>query len=108
MVAAVKPDEWDEMRTRRLEEMSQMDKDICGADTTKHIILPMNDVINLRRCASLMHELATNIDNITRRQHYTARTIILEVRMEIDMMNQRIRETIGKGKRRRRNRHHDN
>lgn len=108
MVLAVKPEEWDEMRGRRLEEMSQMDKDICGANTAKHIILPMNDVINLRRCAGLLHELASNIDNITRRQNYTARSIILEIRMEIDHINQRIRDTIGKGKRRRRYRDHDN
>jgi hypothetical protein len=108
MVATVRPEEWDEMRIRASEEMSELDRSICGADTTKHIILPMNDVINLRRCAGLLHDLATNIDNLTRRQNYTARTIILEVRTEIDDVNRRIRETIGKGKRRRRYRDHDN
>lgn len=108
MVLAVKPEEWDEMRIRRSEEMSELDRSICGADTAKHIIIPMNDVINLRRCAGLLHELASNIDAITRRHDYAARTIILEVRSEIDSINQRIRDTIGKGRRRRRYRDHDN
>jgi len=108
MVVAVKPEEWDEMRVRRSEEMSQIDRDICGADQAKHIIIPMNDVINLRRCAGLLRELALNIEAITRRQDYAARTIILEVRSEIDGINRRIRDTIGKGRRRRRYRDHDN
>src|SRR6266851_3008792 len=98
----ITPEEVEEMRKgrKRLEEMSQFDRDICGADQAKHLIIPMADVYNLRRIAGLMHGLASDLDVLSRRQDYTARTIILETRAAIDGCNRRIKEFTGKGKRR--------
>lgn len=101
MVRAVKPDEWDEMRKGkdRLEEMTQFDRNICGADTAKHLVIPMCDVYNLRRIAGLLHGLAADLDQLSRRGDMRARSIILETRDAIDSANKRIREMTGKGKR---------
>lgn len=100
-MVAVSPEEWDAMRKgkARLEEMSDMDKAICGAGTAKHLIIPMCDVYNLRRIAGLLNGLAASFDQLSRRHDLRARTIILEVRAECDDFNRRAREMTGKGKR---------
>jgi hypothetical protein len=100
IMVQVTPEEFDAMRKgkARLEEMSEMDRAICGADTAKHLIIPMCDIYNLRRIAGLLHGLASDLDNLSRRADLRARTIILEVRAEIDSCNKRIREMTGKGK----------
>lgn len=83
----------------RLEEMSELDRSICGADQAKHLIIPMSDVYNLRRIAGILHGLAADLDNLSRVTNVKARTIILETRAHIDDANKRIREMTGKGKR---------
>lgn len=100
------PEEIDLMRRgkARLEEMSKMDRDICGADTAKYLVIPMCDVYNLRRIAGLLNGLAASFDVLSRRHDLRARTIILEVRAEIDDCNRRIKEMTGKGKRNKRRR----
>lgn len=97
----ITPEEVELMRKgkARLEEMSQLDRDICGADIAKHLVIPMADVYNLRRIAGLLHGLAADLDILSRRHDYTARTIILETRAAIDCTNRRIKEMTGKGKR---------
>lgn len=82
----------------RFQEMSEMDRAICGADQAKHLIIPMSDVYNLRRIAGILHGLATRLDDLSRRQNRTARSVILEVRAEIDDANANIRQMAGKGK----------
>lgn len=84
---------------KRLEEMSQLDRDICGADQAKHIIIPLCDVFNLRRISGILHGLASDLDGLSRRHDLQARTIILETRAHIDSANRRIKEMTGKGKR---------
>jgi hypothetical protein len=81
------------------EEMSQMDRDIAGADTAKHLVIPMCDIYNLRRVAGLLHGLAADLDVLSRRHDVRARTLILETRALIDETNRRIRDMTGKGKR---------
>lgn len=84
----------------RLEEMSQMDRDICGADSAKHIIIPMGaDLWNLRRIADLIQGFGADVAFLTRRQDARQRAIILELRARIDELNRRIKEMTGKGKR---------
>jgi len=97
----VTPEEIDAMRKgrQRLEEMSQSDRELCGADQAKHLIIPMSDVYNLRRIAGILNGLAASFDTLSRRHDIKARSIILEVRAEIDDANRRIREMTGKGKR---------
>lgn len=97
----VSPEEVMAMRKgkARLEEMSEMDRAICGADTAKHIIIPMCDVYNFRRIADLLRGFSASLDVLSRRHDRRARSIILEVRADIDELNRGIREMTGKGKR---------
>lgn len=97
----VNPAEWDAMRKGKvkLEEMNEFDRMICGADSAKHLIIPMDSVYNLRRIADIIRSLCADLDMLSRRTDYTARTAILETRALIDDTNARIRELSGKGKR---------
>ena len=97
----VNPEEWDAMRRGkvRVEEMSELDKSICGANTAKHLIIPMADVYNLRRIAGILHGLASDLDMLSRQSTWPARTIILETRARMDEANAEIKKMTGKGKR---------
>lgn len=94
----VNEQEWDAMRKgkTRIEEMSKFDRELVGADKAKHIIVPMNDVYNLRRFAGVLHSLASDFENLSRRHDIKARTIILEAQAVIDHANREIRIISGK------------
>lgn len=80
----------------RLEEMSEFDRQLVGADKAKHLIIPMNDVYNLRRIAAVLQQLAADFDALSRRHDIRARSIIMEAQAFIDHANRDIRVISGK------------
>jgi hypothetical protein len=92
---------------KRLDEMTELDRDIAGR-AAKHLVLPMMDVYNLRRVAGILNGLAADFDMISRRHDISARLIILSVRDAVDQANTRIKEMTGKGKTKKPYRDRDN
>ena len=101
----VTPEEVIAMRKgqKRLDEMTELDKDIVGR-TGARLHIPPTDVYNLRRIAGLLHGLAADLDMLSGRSDLRARTVILEMRACVGDVNRRINEMTGKGKGRRANR----
>jgi hypothetical protein len=101
----VTPEEVIAMRKgqKRLDEMTELDKDIAGR-TGARLQIPPTDVYNLRRIAGLLHGLAADLDMLSRRSDLRARTVILEMRACVADVNRRINEITGNEKRRRANR----
>ena len=88
------PEDLEAMRKSRLkmEEMSQVDREICAADTPTHLVIPMNDIYNLRRIADLLRGLASDFDVLSRRHDIRPRSIIMDARAAVRYANKRIRE----------------
>ena len=88
---------------KRLDEMTEKDKDIAGRGG-KHLTIPVCDTFTLRRVAGVIHELATDLDQLARRQDLRARLVILSMGDSVDDANRRIREMTRNEKGRRDNR----
>src|SRR5258708_34465043 len=77
----VTPEEVIAMRKgqKRLDEMTELDKDIAGR-TGARLHIPPTDVYNLRRIAGLLHGLAADLDMLSGRPDLRARTVLLDMR----------------------------
>jgi hypothetical protein len=101
MVAHIDPVEWDAMRKgkKQIEEMSQFDRELVGADRSRHLVIPMGQgAFSFRRIAGVLHELASDLDTLSRRTDMSARSIVLHVQDSVTRANYRIKEMAGKGK----------
>jgi hypothetical protein len=101
----VTPEEVIAMRKgqKALDEMTELDRTVAGRGG-KHLTIPVCDSFTLRRVAGVIHELATDLDQLARRQDLRARLVILSMGDSVDEANRRIREMTGNENRRRANR----
>ncbi|MDI3304642.1 MAG: hypothetical protein QJR04_25170 [Burkholderia multivorans] len=86
------------MAQRRAQEardrLTDFDKAIIGGAT--RIEIPFCDVVNMRRIADLLRGYANTLDVYSRRTDLPARSILLHLKMEAKVINNRIRQMTGK------------
>jgi hypothetical protein len=86
------------LRGSNVVDLSPLDRKIIGG-TEKHLILPLDDIYNVRRIIAIGHQLMTDLEMLSRRTDLSDRLIFLSLQDAVDTANREIRKICGKRKR---------
>lgn len=89
------------MRRRQLEqqsvdELDGIDRQIVG--DVARLDIPLRSVVTLRRVADHLRGLATMMDQVSRMDDRSARSVLFEVRMSVREVNRKLRALRGPGR----------
>lgn len=83
---------------KQIEEMSQFDRELVGADRNKHVVVPMGGgIYSFRRIAALLNQLAGELEMLSRRTNISPREAVLYAQEHINETNRELRRLVGKG-----------
>lgn len=85
-----------QLEQRSVDELDGIDRQIVG--DVARLDIPLRSVVTLRRVADHLRGLATMMDQVSRMEDRSARSVLFEVRMSVREVNRKLRALRGPGR----------